>query len=176
MRKLYLLIILFINCQLLFSQNDNFINKQRAFKEFSERNPKYAYVYLYLTKGGKEKKIYKYFYSDIDSAFKVIYSNEQNETFRDTILKKDILFDYLDSNWHSIKFLRNNYNNPDFRKYFDDENYLMKQIGIRYNDLHYNHFIPKSSDEIAKIKNDKIKDAFLIINAIEGFFINIFNK
>ena len=80
------------------------------------------------------------------------------------------LFDIIKENLKEIKKVKDYLNTENgavnFRKNFDDSNIIFNQLGIKYADLHYNHFPKFSVDEIEKKQNKKRKDGMIIINKL----------
>ena len=174
MKNLLLVLFFVVSGLSVNGQVDSPKYKQKLYEDYCNKNSNYAYVYMYITKGGEKQKFYEYLL--MDTLFKLIFENEIAKTFRDTTFKKDVLFEYLDNSWDYIKKLREKHNEPNFKKDFIDKEKVIIQIGIRYNDLHFNHFLPKTQQEIDKIKNEDIKKGCLIINAIAKFFEDTFKE
>ncbi len=174
MKKVLILIFCLIGFVCVNAQKDSSKINEKQYKKFCEKNPNHAYVYMYVTKGGVKQKFYKYFLND--AVFRIIYENKIEKTFRDTTSKRDELFDYLDVNWEYIKSLIPFIKEPNFQSDFENKKIVVTQIGIRYNDLHCNHFIPKNEEQTNKIKNEDARNGQRIINAIAKYFEDKFSK
>lgn len=81
-------------------------------------------------------------------------------------------FNLLYENLSTVIFLKDRLNSSatrDSRKYSRDQRNAaieFKQVGIRYGNLHFNHFRLKTEDEINQLKNKKLIQAYKVLNEL----------
>lgn len=145
------------------------------FEKYKKNNEDYNYIYYYNTKGGNRIKFFNYF--KCNDEFVLTYKNFEDSTFTFTKFKSDILFNNLEKNLDILKKFYRKFNPENSRKNFDDRTYNMIQIGIRFKNLHFNHFEPISDLELSEMPSeDTYTKGQIIINELAIFFEKQFNK
>lgn len=152
-----------------------------AFKSYSQANENWKaylkhsvykadnknYVYLFKSQGGKHLKNLYYSTKKGKNVLAIIYA--------DTLVKfKELdspnLFQLVKDNYENLKDLAQYIQRNDLIKNsilgFRDGTKITNQVGIRYSNLHFNHF-PKFTDEqISIIKEKGIEEAMQTINRL----------
>ncbi|MFY7965739.1 MAG: hypothetical protein ACOVO1_12645 [Chitinophagaceae bacterium] len=177
MKNAFLLFVLLFTSNLIFAQKDTLKSKnwEEYFEMYNKSKDGYNYVYYYNTKGGEKIKSYHYF--KCNNEFILTYKNYQDSTFSFFKLKSDTLFNYLEKNFSIIKKFYKKFKPENFRNQFDNKDYNMIQVGIRFKDLHFNHFQPISDLELSEMPlQDEYTKGQLIINELATFFEKKFTK
>ena len=164
-RKSFLLFVCFfvsINC---FSQRTE--EWKQYLKDSVYKSDKPEYIYLYLTKAGKLQKHLNY---SLKKGQNILSINYGDSLVVYKFINNYNLFDIVKENLKEIKKVKDYLNTENsvvnFRKNFANSNIIFNQLGIKYADLHYNHFPKFSVDEIEKKQNKKRKDGMIIINKL----------
>ncbi len=148
------------------SQIDSVITVNDYLARYSLNNTHYNYVYLYKTQAGKQLKYS--FYFEHEGKYKLAVFERDTFKFEKTFTT-DVIFPSIEANLNTIKQLErpNNREIKLFRKNFEDLTKPFQQLGIRYKDLHNNHFQKKSESEIASIsKKEKQVLIARLINSL----------
>jgi len=131
------------------------------------------YVYLYITQKKKIKKTYYYYKKE--NQFVLAYFHADSNYVAEKFFTQDELFQVIDNNLeHLQKLSYNTHDAGTFQKKFADPVNLFSQIGIRYANLHYNHYQQADSVLIGKIADEGLKTGYITIDRIVSFFRNQF--
>ncbi len=126
------------------------------------------YVYLYKTLNRNPKKVLNYSMKNKKYVLAII---DGDSAVQEKAFISPNLFQIVYDNYSELLKLRN-YLNESFKvhKKFNDKilgsTNIFTQLGIRYGELHYNHFQKFSNEEIEKQKNKKCKKGMEIINQL----------
>ncbi len=124
------------------------------------------YVYLYKTKGGVKQKLIRYSLKGGRYIIATVYG----DTLADTkAVISPNLFQIVYDNYYNLKELPKYLHNKKYSEYlhkqFHNNKVDFSQLGIRYADLHFNHFPKFSAEQISKEKKN-IADAMKIVNEL----------
>ncbi len=128
-----------------------------------------SYIVYSLNNGGESKQIILCF---IEDTMQVVALGTDGKFIKEIQLKQPGLFTLVDENLNELFTLKNqlnNVNNASRKKFlanYNDPKIDFIQVGIRYGSLHYNHFTPKDIEAISVIKNNNIRQAYLVIKQI----------
>ena len=150
---------------------DCFSQRKEEWKQYLKdsvyKSDKPEYIYLYLTKAGKLQKHLNY---SLKKGQNILSINYGDSLVVYKSIKNHNLFEIVKENLKEIKkvkdYLKTENGAVNFRKNFTDSNNIFNQLGIKYADLHYNHFPKFSIDEIEKKQNKKRKEGMIIINKL----------
>ncbi len=164
MKKLFLLLVVFCFSKICFSQQTEEWKQYLQDSVYNSDNKNY--IYLYYTKGGK---LQKHLYYCTKKSQNVLSTNYGDSEIVNKIVHNPNLFKIVNNNLKKIRKVKNFLSETefvDFRKKFNDSTVIFTQLGIKYHDLHYNHFPKFSSEQIEKQKNNKRKEGMIIINQL----------
>ncbi|MFN0081344.1 MAG: hypothetical protein ACKVOM_02410 [Ferruginibacter sp.] len=124
------------------------------------------YIYLYKTKGGIRQKLIRYSLKGCRYVIATVYGDTLAET---KAVVSPNLFQIVYDNYYTLSELPNYLHNKKdiaiHRKEFMDKTVNFSQLGIRYSNLHYNHFPKFSQDQISKARKN-IADAMKAVNEL----------
>lgn len=117
---------------------------------------------FYVLKNGRYQSVLNYG----DSTFKILNDTKFN------------LFKIIYDNYDSLIELKNKgFTNPkkgkQFLRDYGDDTINFSQLGIKYHDLHFNHFPKFYQEDIAKARNSKIANGMEAINRLYALFEEI---
>ncbi|MBP6430997.1 MAG: hypothetical protein KA319_04455 [Ferruginibacter sp.] len=156
-----------------------------AFKSYSQPNEEWKqylkdsvynsdngyYVSLGITKGGNLYKVLNYSLKKKRYILSTVYGDSAVH-FKEVF--KPNLFQVVYENFDGLKLIpeyeRRKKNRINFHKDYNDTSKLFYQLGIKYYDLHYNHFQTFTENQISKVKKVKLKNAMLAINQLYAIF------
>jgi hypothetical protein len=165
MKKFFLFVVVFCFGNNAYCQKTEEWKKYLQDSVYNSDNPKY--VYLYVSKTGILVKDIHY---NTKNGLNVLSINYGDSVITNKVLFSPNLFEIVERNLKAIKkikdFLNTEKKGKEFRKNFDDSIKFLNQLGIRYDDLHYNHFPRFRLDEIENTKNKKRKQGMIIINQL----------
>ncbi len=125
------------------------------------------YVYLYVTKGGKLQTFLNYKFK---KGANVLSINYGDSVVTSKIIQRPNVFAIVYNNLEKIRRVQESLNNKKnagkFLKKFGDPAIITKQLGIRYGDLHYNHFPKFSVEEIENTRDTNCREGMKIINGL----------
>lgn len=128
-----------------------------------------SYIVYSLSRGGQSKQVIICF---IEDSIQVVALGTDGKFIKEIQLKQPGLFKLVYENFKELSKLKNQLNTPKyisrnkFMEMYTDPKTDFIEVGIRYGSLHYNHFIPKDIAAISVIKNNNIRQAYLVINQI----------
>lgn len=172
-RKHLLLFIVLFFCAVKLIAQDSLITWQEYRKSISEREDN-SYIMYSSSLGGQSKQVILCF---IEDSIQVVALGTDGRFSKEFQLRQPGLFTLVYENLKELSKLKDQVNTPKFtsRKKFmqlsSDPHKDFIQVGIRYGNLHYNHFFPKEIGEISIIKNKNIRQAYLVINQIREVLI-----
>lgn len=160
-----LFLLVFCFCKVCFGQRSEEFQKFLTDSIYKSDNA--DYVYLYFTKGRAMLKVLQY---STKKGVNTLTFNYGDSVFVDRAIYNPNLFEIIDKNLISLKKYQESimYGNgeKDFVKKFNDTNKVFVQLGIRYENLFYNHFLRSTLEEIEKTRNKKRKKGMQIINQL----------
>jgi hypothetical protein len=168
MKKLFLLLIIFSFNQVCFSQRTE--EWKQYLKDSVYNSDNEEYIYLYFTKGGK---LLKHLYYCTKKGQNVLSINYGDSIIVDRVIYNPNLFEIVKNNLKKLKKVENffNYNREafKFRYNFNDTGIVCFQVGVKYKNLHFNHFPKFSIEQIGNQKNEKRREGMKIINQLYEF-------
>ncbi|MDB5197385.1 MAG: hypothetical protein JWP88_1756 [Flaviaesturariibacter sp.] len=126
------------------------------------------YLYLTYTRGGKlERSIYYHLYQGQP----VFARLEKGMLVGETIDTNQKLLTYIKDNLQLLKYASTRQHNTEkerqkFLADYQDSTIQLMQLSIKTGGLHYNHFQSRSPEQIAATKQQKLRNAYHIINSI----------
>jgi hypothetical protein len=165
MRKLFLLLIVFCLSKTSFSQRTE--EWKQYLKDSVYNSDKPEYIYLYFTKGGKFLKTLYYYTKKSQNVLSINYGDSE---IVNKIIHNPNLFEIVNQNLKKIikakDFQTTQKKIKEHKGNFSDSSIVYTQLGIKYHDLHYNHFQKFTSEQIENQKNNKRKEGMIIINQL----------
>jgi hypothetical protein len=165
MRRLFLLLIVFCLSKSSFSQRTE--EWKQFLKDSVYNSDNSEYIYLHFTKGGKFLKTLYYCTKKGQNILSINYGDSE---VVNKIIHNPNLFEIVINNLKKIKkakdFQTTARKIKEHRENFNDSSIVYTQLGIKYDDLHYNHFQKFTFEQIENQKNIKRKDGMKIINQL----------
>jgi hypothetical protein len=163
----YLMLLLLIFTRTALLGQDGFNDVLENYRKEHRLEGNYPYVYTLQTKGGVMIRYSLYFQSD--SQFILATFVPDSNLIRERKYKNDILFTIVKDNVKSLlKGSQSSKLTADLQHKFKDSSYVLTQIGIRYGDLHFNHFENRLNEDCMAVSNKKIQEACTTIRQIAG--------
>lgn len=168
----YLLTCLLITGQAALWGQDGFNDVLENYRKEHRLEGKYPYVYAMQTKAGALIR-YSFYYQSGKQYILATFIPDSN-LIREKKFNQDFLFTLVKENEKKlVKGSQSPKLTADLWLQYRDTSYLLTQIGIRYGNLHFNHFESRLTEDCATISNSKIRDACITIRQIAGIFKEI---
>ncbi len=165
----YPFILLLLFCSVLGMSQKAKKNIVQEYMELRSLEGEYPYVYSYTTLEGKMVEHYLYYKKGDRYILALLTSGV--DSVKERFYTADVLFERIEKNLKPLSKLRDAaHDSKKFRKGFEDKVQPFNQIGIRYKNLHYNHYQQIGKDDLATIKNETLVAGYTILDFIARFF------